>query len=85
LIPIILTSSFHNILFSLQVFILFIIMQDIHEGLNFSAAEDESSFGIFSIKFSKDGRELVGNSNESICIYDLGANKVTERIHAHVV
>uniref|UniRef100_A0A453MBH0 Uncharacterized protein n=2 Tax=Aegilops tauschii subsp. strangulata TaxID=200361 RepID=A0A453MBH0_AEGTS len=58
--------------------------KDIHEGLNFSAAEDESSFGIFSIKFSKDGRELVGNSNESICIYDLGANKVTERIHAHV-
>uniref|UniRef100_A0A452XTY3 Uncharacterized protein n=1 Tax=Aegilops tauschii subsp. strangulata TaxID=200361 RepID=A0A452XTY3_AEGTS len=58
---------------------LFIIMQDIHEGLNFSAADDESSFGIFSIKFSKDGREIaVGNSNESICIYDLGANKVTE-------
>uniref|UniRef100_A0A452XTZ0 Uncharacterized protein n=1 Tax=Aegilops tauschii subsp. strangulata TaxID=200361 RepID=A0A452XTZ0_AEGTS len=59
--------------------------QDIHEGLNFSAADDESSFGIFSIKFSKDGREIaVGNSNESICIYDLGANKVTERIQAHV-
>uniref|UniRef100_A0A453CI86 Anaphase-promoting complex subunit 4 WD40 domain-containing protein n=1 Tax=Aegilops tauschii subsp. strangulata TaxID=200361 RepID=A0A453CI86_AEGTS len=37
------------------------------------------------MKFSKDGRELVvGNSNESICIYDLRANKVTERIHAHV-
>ncbi|VAH01529.1 unnamed protein product [Triticum turgidum subsp. durum] len=60
-------------------------IKDIHEGLNFSAADDESSFGIFSIKFSKDGHELVvGNSNESICIYDLGANKVTERIHAHV-
>ena len=59
-------------LFSLQAFILFIIMQDIHEGLNFSAADDESYFGILSIKFSKDGRELVvGNSNESICIYDL--------------
>ena len=55
-------------------------------GFEFSAADDESSFGIFWIKFSKDGRELVvGNSNESICIYDLGANKVTERIHAHVV
>jgi len=27
----------------------------------------------------------VGNNNESICIYDLGANKVTERINAHVV
>ena len=64
--------SFCNMLFSLQVLILFIIMQDIHEGLNFSAADDESYFGILSIKFSKDGRELVvGNSNESICIYDL--------------
>ena len=72
LIPIILNSFLFAICFFLQVLILFIIMQDIHEGLNFSAADDESYFGILSIKFSKDGRELVvGNSNESICIYDL--------------
>ncbi|TVU20789.1 hypothetical protein EJB05_30385 [Eragrostis curvula] len=58
---------------------------EIHEGLEFSDDDDGFSFGIFSVKFSKDGRELVvGNNNESICIYDLGANKVTERIHAHV-
>ncbi|GJN31861.1 hypothetical protein PR202_gb20312 [Eleusine coracana subsp. coracana] len=58
---------------------------EIHEGLDFSDDDDGFSFGIFSVKFSKDGRELVvGNNNESICIYDLGANKVTERIHAHV-
>ncbi|KAK3164407.1 hypothetical protein QOZ80_1AG0017480 [Eleusine coracana subsp. coracana] len=58
---------------------------EIHEGLDFSDDDDEFSFGIFSVKFSKDGRELVvGNNNESICIYDLGANKITERIHAHV-
>ncbi|PUZ56559.1 hypothetical protein GQ55_5G330200 [Panicum hallii var. hallii] len=58
---------------------------ELHEGLEFSDDDDEFSFGIFSVKFSKDGRELVvGNNNESICIYDLGANKVTERINAHV-
>ncbi|CAO2192361.1 unnamed protein product [Urochloa humidicola] len=57
---------------------------EIHEGLDFSDDDDGFSFGIFSVKFSKDGRELVvGNNNESICIYDLGANKVTERINAH--
>ncbi|KAK8452795.1 hypothetical protein SEVIR_5G175900v4 [Setaria viridis] len=59
---------------------------EIHEGLEFSDEDDGFSFGIFSVKFSKDGRELVvGNNNESICIYDLGANKVTERINAHAV
>ncbi|CAO2179915.1 unnamed protein product [Urochloa humidicola] len=58
---------------------------EIHEGLDFYDDDDGFSFGIFSVKFSKDGRELVvGNNNESICIYDLGANKVTERINAHV-
>ncbi|GJN05215.1 hypothetical protein PR202_ga22825 [Eleusine coracana subsp. coracana] len=66
-------------------FFFFFAMQEIHEGLDFSDDDDEFSFGIFSVKFSKDGRELVvGNNNESICIYDLGANKITERIHAHV-
>ncbi|KAL6615196.1 hypothetical protein ACP70R_037466 [Stipagrostis hirtigluma subsp. patula] len=58
---------------------------ELHEALEFSDEDDGYSFGIFSVKFSTDGRELVvGNNNESICIYDLGANKVTERIHAHV-
>ncbi|EEC70688.1 LEC14B protein isoform X1 [Oryza sativa Japonica Group] len=56
----------------------------VHEGLEFSNDDDGFSFAIFSVKFSKDGRELVvGNNNESICIYDIGSNKVTERIHAH--
>ncbi|CAO2203547.1 unnamed protein product [Urochloa humidicola] len=58
---------------------------EIHDSLDFSDDDDGFSFGIFSVKFSKDGRELVvGNNNESICIYDLEANKVTERINAHV-
>ncbi|KAG8045150.1 hypothetical protein GUJ93_ZPchr0008g13801 [Zizania palustris] len=59
-------------------------ISQIHEGLEFSGDDDGFSFSIFSVNFSKDGRELVvGNNNESICIYDIGANKVTECIHAH--
>jgi WD repeat-containing protein 23 len=69
----------------LHILFLF-IMQQVHEGLEFSNDDDGFSFAIFSVKFSKDGRELVvGNNNESICIYDIGSNKVTERIHAHSV
>lgn len=58
---------------------------DIHDGFDFSA-EDEGgySFGIFSVKFSTDGRELVaGTSDDSIYVYDLNANRVSLRIHAH--
>jgi WD repeat-containing protein 23 len=48
--------------------------------------DDEYSFGIFSVKFSKDGREVVvGNNDSSIYVYDLGANKVSVRISAHAV
>ena len=56
---------------------------EIHEGLEF-CDDDEYSFGIFSVKFSKDGREVVvGNNDCSIHVYDLGANKVSDRIRAH--
>ena len=63
------------------------IMQDIHDGLDFSLCEDGAfSFGIFSVKFSTDGRELVaGTSDDSIYVYDLEANKVTSRFPAHRV
>ncbi|KAI4345512.1 hypothetical protein L6164_012627 [Bauhinia variegata] len=58
---------------------------EIHYGLDFSSDEDEDEFGIFSIKFSTDGRELVaGNSDSSICVYDLGADKLSLRIPAHM-
>lgn len=61
-------------------------MQEIHYGLNFSSDEDGDEFGIFSIKFSTDGRELVaGTSDNSICVYDLGADKLSLRIPAHLV
>ncbi|KAI4964089.1 hypothetical protein ZWY2020_008402, partial [Hordeum vulgare] len=57
---------------------------EIHEGLEF-CDDDEYSFGIFSVKFSKDGREVVvGNNDCSIYVYDLGANKVSDRIRAHM-
>lgn len=55
-------------------------MQEIHEGLDFSVGDDiegERSFGIFSVKFSTDGRELVAaSSDDSIYVYDLAANKL---------
>lgn len=64
-----------------------IVLQEIHEGLEFSADDDGGySFGIFSVKFSTDGRELVaGSSDDSIYVYDLEANKLTLRILAHTV
>ncbi|KAL0459595.1 UNVERIFIED_CONTAM: LEC14B protein [Sesamum latifolium] len=58
---------------------------EIHEGLDFSSPEEGGySFGIFSLKFSTDGREVVaGSSNEDIYVYDLEARKVSLRISAH--
>ncbi|XP_077232413.1 LEC14B homolog [Tasmannia lanceolata] len=57
---------------------------EIHEGLDFSPNGDDDSFGIFSVKFSTDGRELVAGTNDhSIYVYDLEANKLTLRISAH--
>ncbi|MFS7943759.1 putative transcription factor WD40-like family [Helianthus anomalus] len=61
---------------------------EIHEGLDFSGHDDDDhddySFGIFSVKFSTDGRELVAaSSDDSIYVYDLAANKLNVRIPAH--
>lgn len=62
------------------------MLQEIHSGLNLSSEDDDDEFGIFSIKFSTDGRELVaGTSDCSICVYDLGAEKLSLRIPAHMV
>ncbi|XP_057963742.1 LEC14B protein isoform X2 [Malania oleifera] len=59
---------------------------EIHDGLDFTSDEDGGySFGIFSVKFSTDGRELVAGSNDdSIYVYDLEANKLSLRILAHM-
>lgn len=60
-------------------------INDIHDGLDFNNHDDNDSyFGIFSVKFSTDGRELVaGSRNNSIHVYDLEANKLTLQIVAH--
>lgn len=63
-----------------------LLLQEIHYGLNFSSDNGDDEFGIFSVKFSTDGRELVaGTSDCSICVYDLGADKLSLRIPAHQV
>lgn len=58
---------------------------EIHEALDFSSPEDGGySFGIFSLKFSTDGREVVaGTSNDDIYVYDLEARKLSLQISAH--
>ncbi|KAJ6880093.1 LEC14B protein isoform X1 [Populus alba x Populus x berolinensis] len=58
---------------------------EFHDGLDFSSSGDGGySFGIFSVKFSTDGRELVAGSNDdSIYVYDLEQNKLSLRILAH--
>ncbi|KAB1214124.1 hypothetical protein CJ030_MR5G027261 [Morella rubra] len=59
---------------------------EIHDGLDFSVDDDYDEFGIFSVKFSNDGRELVAaSSNNSIYVYDLEAKKLCLRIPAHMV
>lgn len=58
---------------------------EVHDGLDFSAVGEEEAFGIFSVKFSSDGRELVaGSSCDSIHIYDLEANRLKSRFEAHL-
>ncbi|KAL1312255.1 hypothetical protein HN51_038887 [Arachis hypogaea] len=58
---------------------------EIHDGLDLSSSDDGGySVGIFTVKFSTDGRELVaGSSGDSIYVYDLEANKLSLRILAH--
>lgn len=60
--------------------------QEVNEGFDFSAADGEYSFGIFSVKFSTDGWELVaGSSDDSIYVYDIETNKLSLRFVAHMV
>ncbi|KAL3517518.1 hypothetical protein ACH5RR_020107 [Cinchona calisaya] len=58
---------------------------EIHDGLDLSDDDNARySFGIFSVKFSTDGREVVaGSSDDAIYVYDLEANKLSLRISAH--
>ncbi|GKV41059.1 hypothetical protein SLEP1_g48638 [Rubroshorea leprosula] len=58
---------------------------EIHEGLDFTDTDCiRHSFGIFSVKFSTDGRELVaGSSDHCIYVYDLEAKRPSLQIPAH--
>ncbi|OMO53754.1 hypothetical protein CCACVL1_28373 [Corchorus capsularis] len=60
---------------------------EIHDGLDFSGESydyHDDELGIFSVKFSTDGRELVaGGSNKCIYVYDLETNRPSLRIRAH--
>lgn len=57
---------------------------DIHEGLNFASDSRGDAFGLWSLQFSEDGRELVAGSNDKrIYVYDLEANKPVLKINAH--
>lgn len=56
---------------------------DIHEALHIEAVDPEtdpaypSEFGIWSVRWSGDGREIVvGTGDSSICIYDVEYQKV---------
>ncbi|KAK1551694.1 hypothetical protein Q3G72_002983 [Acer saccharum] len=58
---------------------------EIHDGLDFSVDgdDDDDEFGIFSVKFSTDGKELVAaGSDNSIYVYDLQADRCTLRVPA---
>ncbi|KAK6254600.1 hypothetical protein SCA6_015905 [Theobroma cacao] len=58
---------------------------EIHDSLDFAGDHhDDDGFGIFSVKFSTDGRELVAASNDnSIHVYDLEAKRPSLLIPAH--
>ncbi|KAG6431124.1 hypothetical protein SASPL_109199 [Salvia splendens] len=62
---------------------------EIHEGLELSSSDDDYhhySLGIFSVKCSTDGREIVAaSSDDAIYVYDLEAKKLSLRIEAHRV
>lgn len=61
--------------------------QEIHEGLDCSRnGDDDDEFGIFSVKFSTDGKELVAaGSDNYIYVYNLSENRCTLRVPAHEV
>eukprot|EP00252_Welwitschia_mirabilis_P009699 TRINITY_DN2244_c0_g1_i1.p1 TRINITY_DN2244_c0_g1~~TRINITY_DN2244_c0_g1_i1.p1 ORF type:complete len:552 (+),score=103.27 TRINITY_DN2244_c0_g1_i1:222-1877(+) len=58
---------------------------EIHKELDFSIdAQGEFEFGLFSIKFSPDGQELIAGSNDcNIYIYDLQSEKLALELQAH--
>lgn len=55
---------------------------DIHEELDFS--DSGRAFGLWSLQFSSDGREIVAGSNDnSLYVYDVEAHKRILKLRAH--
>lgn len=59
---------------------------ELHERLQFWVLDGvDDDFGIFSVKFSRDSKEIIaGTSDSSICVYDLGMNRLSLRFKAHM-
>lgn len=64
----------------------------VHEPLNFDTSSEENAnnwrgrreFGIWSVAFSGDGKELIAGTNDSsVYVYDLQANAVLCRVEGH--
>ncbi|KAK9834848.1 hypothetical protein WJX81_003498 [Elliptochloris bilobata] len=59
---------------------------DIHEALHFDSLDDGQSgtFGIWSLKWSADGREIIaGTGDSSVYVYDIERRKSVMRIPGH--
>ncbi|KAL8132345.1 hypothetical protein AgCh_008003 [Apium graveolens] len=53
--------------------------------LKFGVRDDNDDYGIFSVKFSSDSKEIIaGTSDSSICVYDLGMNRLSLHFKAHM-
>ena len=58
-------------------------MQEIQDGLDFSVDDNNDEFGIFSVKYSNDGRALVAASSSNSIYVCLGMCGVL--LHPHKV
>ncbi|XP_074348734.1 LEC14B protein-like isoform X1 [Apium graveolens] len=59
---------------------------ELHEILKFRVLDDNDDYGILSVKFSSDSKEIIaGTSDSSICVYDLGINRLSLRFKPHML
>ncbi|XP_074364629.1 LEC14B homolog [Apium graveolens] len=59
---------------------------ELHEILKFRVLDDNDDYGILSVKFSSDSKEIIaGTRDSSICVYDLGMNRLSLRFKPHML
>eukprot|EP00873_Tetraselmis_striata_P036859 jgi/Tetstr1/457123/TSEL_043773.t1 len=57
---------------------------DVHEEMHLDNSGSDSGFGIWSVRWSSDGRELVAGTNDhSMIIYDVQEEKASLHVHGH--